>query len=409
MAAVALLKALIEGVAPRMVSLSSAILLAGFSFYLLRENYIFFSRHCLFFSAWLIVSVAVLTSGGVHEVAVFWFAVLICLVGLLGSYREVVVWGSVSLLTIIMLFLLEMRIINLFGLEITDATDGHKRFHIITQFIAVFAVIANYIFQFDRYETELVEQIDQVTEEVDRRSKAEAEVEAASKAKINFFANVSHEMRTPLNSIVGFSSRLLKKADVYEPRDLKAIEIIHKNGHSLVLLVNDLLELSELDSLASLSGENFHCAKILEAHAESLKSVANSFGIDLTLHIQEDLEIHFHISSFEKILMALVNFSIRQTFEGGVQVNLEKGEYEGAEVAALTVTDSSTGMTDEQMARLFELHYDLVLNSDRELSSSALSLVLARRLADLNSSTINAGCLASGGVQFAWYIPLAKK
>ena len=104
--------------------------------------------------------------------------------------------------------------------------------------------------------------------------------EDANRAKSEFLANMSHELRTPLNSIIGFTVRLLKKPDDHSPRNLSALETVHRNGVHLLNMINDILDLSKLEANKfEVNIESVDLSKICHQAAAQMMPPAEDNGV----------------------------------------------------------------------------------------------------------------------------------
>ena len=360
----------------------------------------------IFSSFWACVVTGVLTVGGLEAIPSGWFPILVTLAGLLGGQRHCVFWLVVSCLTVLALWLLQFWGVQLALLVQEENKILQMRMHIIAQLLVVAAIVLSFVGMSRRYEQQLVEQMEGMAREMQRRRRAEEAAVASNRAKTLFLANMSHEMRTPLNSIIGFSSRLMKRRSFADPKDADAVECVHRNGKGLLYLVNELLELASIEashlqySTKAFSADNLICECLA-----AVEPVARSFGLRLDYKCVDDAELRADRARLHQLLTSLVYFGIRQTREGGIEISLSPSARNGEQGIQICVADTSPGIAEEQLEGLFETHYQLVLNSNRDLPISALTLALAAKLVQMHSGEIKAQSTLGRGTRFLIWLP----
>lgn len=210
--------------------------------------------------------------------------------------------------------------------------------------------------------------------------------------KSAFFANISHEFRTPLTLLLGPLEQMMNgdlKGDFQ-----KYYRIMHRNGKRLLDLVNQLLELSKLESgKLSLQVSEGDLGQFISAVAQSFESLADRKQIDLHVQIPEaPLTGFFDRDKVEKIVANLVSNAFKFTPDGGrVTVTVR-------EDGTFMVQDNGIGIPAEQMAHLFERFY-FTTESDLQ-TGSGLGLALTKELVELHGGTIHAASEEGKGTAF---------
>ena len=210
---------------------------------------------------------------------------------------------------------------------------------------------------------------------------AEAEnLRELNQVKSIFFANISHEFRTPLTLILGPLEQMMQgnfKGDF-----LKYYRIMHRNGRRLLDLVNQLLELSKLESgKMRLSAARGDLAQVVSAVAQSFESMADKKLIHLQIVLPEAPVIgFFDRDKVEKIVANLVSNAFKFTPDNG-QISVSV-----APDASISVQDTGIGIPAEQMPHLFERFYHS--SSSDIQSGSGLGLALIKELAELHGGAI---------------------
>ena len=208
------------------------------------------------------------------------------------------------------------------------------------------------------------------------------EAESASSLKSTFLANMSHEIRTPLGAILGFAD-VLNDAGLTEEERSKYAQIIRRNGETLSHILNDILDLSKVESghlnverigfsLRSLVNE---VVSLLEVRAKEK---------ELQLHVDIDPNLRDHITSdplrLKQILMNLVGNAIKFTSQGSVTISVTSGADESIRFA---IADTGVGIDKEKQSKLFQAFSQADSSITRLFGGTGLGLVLSQKLAEL--------------------------
>ena len=226
------------------------------------------------------------------------------------------------------------------------------------------------------------------------RSQAEA-AESANQAKSLFLANMSHEIRTPLTAVLGFAENLLEPDCTVNER-IAATETILRNGHHLLQLINDILDLSKIEAeRLEIERLRFSPGELVAEVISALRVRADSKQIDLTLAYEGPIpdSIESDPTRLRQILMNLISNAIKFTERGQVCVRMKmidaRGELCRATIAGESlrlqcdVVDSGIGMSAEQLARLFAPFMQADESMTRRFGGTGLGLSISRRLARL--------------------------
>ncbi|MBK7907955.1 MAG: response regulator [Gemmatimonadetes bacterium] len=223
-----------------------------------------------------------------------------------------------------------------------------------------------------------------------RRLRDAADV--ANRAKSEFLANMSHEIRTPLTAIIGYAD-LLRDAmkSVSRPeRERTGIETIHVAGHHLLALINDILDLSRVESgrlevesiETDLPGLLRDCERLLRPRAE-----AAGIGFSIMWRTQLPGRLRTDATRLRQILLNIAGNAIKFTRSGGVSVSVAMesaaSPADGAHGLVINVTDSGPGMTAAQAEKVFEPFVQADSSVTRLHGGTGLGLAISRRLARL--------------------------
>src|SRR6185369_16860248 len=207
--------------------------------------------------------------------------------------------------------------------------------------------------ELQEYREKLEELVRQRTEEL---TVARDEAEAANRSKSAFLANMSHELRTPLNAVIGFSQLMDKDPDL-APKQRRNAEIINSSGNHLLTLINDVLELSKIESgKIEVSAEEVDPAELLEQVVGMMRLRAEQAGIALNL-VMEDLpgSVVLDPVMLRQVLLNLLSNAVKFTPAGSVSL-LVSGVDAGHDLVRLAfrVTDTGIGIGAEDLARIFQ-------------------------------------------------------
>jgi CheY-like chemotaxis protein len=240
------------------------------------------------------------------------------------------------------------------------------------------------IIQRHRAEQELRQHVEALQAAVQALSELNAVARAADAAKGQFLANVSHEIGTPLNAILGYAELLAER--VAPPEDRELLDIIRRNGEHLLTLINDLIDLSRIEA-GKLQVEKTFCqpATIVAEVVELMRLRAEAKG--LTLGIEQRVPFPATIATdpvrLRQILINLVGNAIKFTETGGVRVVLEAGHGPDGPQVRFEVIDSGIGIPAEDVAALFQPFSQVDPSTARRNQGAGLGLAISRRLAEL--------------------------
>lgn len=220
---------------------------------------------------------------------------------------------------------------------------------------------------------------------------AKKQAEKAALAKSEFLATMSHEIRTPMTAILGFTETLLEP-DLSEAERLDAVHTIAANGRHLVELINNILDLSKIEA-GRLDVERIDVSswELLEETFRLMKAPAEAKGLSLDLVALNDLPetIQTDPTRLRQILINLLGNAIKFTSEGTILIVVhffsEPDPATGVEGPQLeiVVLDSGIGMTDEQVARVFEPFTQADGSMTRRFGGTGLGLTISKQLAVL--------------------------
>ena len=242
----------------------------------------------------------------------------------------------------------------------------------------------------------------------DELTRLNTDLERASDLKSRFLANMSHELRTPLNSIIGFSEMLLTEdlGPLSETqRDFLAT--VSRNGHHLLALINDLLDLSKIEAgRLSLQAEPLDLGAVLRDAAESVRAQVEKRRHQLDLQAPEaPLTVRADRIRVRQILLNLLSNAIKFTNEGG-RITVTARLDDGGRLARVAVTDTGIGISPEDQKKLFQEFVQLDAAASRRYEGTGLGLALSRRLVEQHGGAMGVESAAGRGSTFWFTLPV---
>ncbi|MBN8704297.1 MAG: PAS domain S-box protein [Bacteroidetes bacterium] len=235
--------------------------------------------------------------------------------------------------------------------------------------------------------------------------RARDEAQNANKAKSEFLANMSHELRTPLNAILGYS-QILEKDKTLLTSQREGLEIIRRSGEHLLTLINDILDLSKIESgHMELHRFDFDFIDFLESIAEVARLRAREKGIAFIFEKLSDLPaaVHSDEKKLRQILFNLLSNAVKFTDEGGVAFKV--GYHEGK--IRFQIEDTGVGIAPEKVEELF-LPFHQVGDKARHVEGTGLGLAISQRLAKMLDSEVKIKSIPGEGSTFWFEIDLVE-
>ncbi|MBN2024449.1 MAG: response regulator [Pirellulales bacterium] len=232
--------------------------------------------------------------------------------------------------------------------------------------------------------------------------------ETASQAKSEFLANMSHEIRTPMTAILGFTETLLD-AHVSEADRLDAVRTIQRNGEHLLEVLNDILDLSKIES-GKMMIERIDCsAAEVVADVETLmrdRARRKNLALEVVCRRPVPRVIHTDPTRLRQILINLVGNAVKFTERGVVRLSVDVADADDkGPMLLFEVTDTGIGMTPEQIGRLFTRFAQADAATTRRFGGTGLGLVICRRLLDELGGRIAVESQPGEGSAFRVWLP----
>jgi two-component system cell cycle sensor histidine kinase PleC len=236
--------------------------------------------------------------------------------------------------------------------------------------------------------------------------RARYRAEAASRSKSQFLANMSHELRTPLNAILGFSEIIASGTFAREPaKHVEYAELIHKSGHHLLGLINDILDLAKIEAGAfTLRESDVDVGRLVADETSLMMAKASAGAIALEASVSDAIPFVFADErALKQVLLNLLSNAIKFTPEGG-RVTVFAQVAAGAALC-FGVEDSGVGIPPEDQARVFEqfgqARHDVV-TADK---GTGLGLAIVKGLIEAHGGRVTLESAVGQGTRVTVYLP----
>lgn len=240
--------------------------------------------------------------------------------------------------------------------------------------------------------------------EAEREARAEAET--ANRLKDEFLATLSHELRNPLNVVIGYAEILKRSTEGEHEFVIQAAETIRRNAMAQSRLVSDLLDLSRLQmGKLSLNRQPLSFSTIISEAIETVYDEAKAKNISLDVQVDKEiLVVDGDPIRLSQIAWNLLNNAVKFTPSNGrINVSLEQA----GEAARFVVADTGQGIAPEFLPHLFEIFRQADASSSRRHGGMGIGLALVKQLAELHGGSVRAESEGEGhGAIFSVWLPL---
>ena len=235
---------------------------------------------------------------------------------------------------------------------------------------------------------------------------ARDEAVAASHSKSSFLANMSHEIRTPLTSIIGFAE-LLQDPQVAKVEKVDAAKTIVRNGRHLLEVINDILDMSKIESnQLALERIEVGLPKLLSDIEALASSRAQEKGLLFTIehHLPLPPALLTDPVRLKQILLNFCSNAIKFSKDGEVRLDVRFDS--AAKTLCFEVTDAGIGMTEREMSGLFKPFVQADVSTTRKFGGTGLGLYISKQLADMLGGRIRVASESGRGSRFSVTVPV---
>ncbi|CAN5354671.1 ATP-binding protein [soil metagenome] len=218
-----------------------------------------------------------------------------------------------------------------------------------------------------------------------------------------FFSNISHELRTPLTSILAFVETLEDGAIDDKENNQRFLSVIRKNAQRMHHLIDDILELSTIESgKINLQPKQINLSTHVAEVFTNLSAKAAERRVELVNEISSDVRVFADVVRLEQMLTNLIDNAIKFNSKGG-SVTVSHIADETKDI--ITVSDTGEGISGEHLQRIFERFYRTDRARSREIGGTGLGLAIVKHLARLHGGEITVASNLSKGTTFSVELP----
>jgi PAS domain S-box-containing protein len=238
--------------------------------------------------------------------------------------------------------------------------------------------------------------------------RAKEAAEAANRSKSQFLANMSHELRTPLNAIIGYSEILEEQAtDLGQEDYIPDLQKIHSAGRHQQSLIDDILDLSKIEAgKMELDLTTFDISEMITEVTTTVQAVVEKNGNTLEVNCASEMGfMHADMTKVRQVLFNFLSNAGKFTENGTIRLEATRVNVDNREMVRFAVRDTGIGMTDEQIAKLFQDFTQVDASTTRKYGGTGLGLAISRRYCEMMGGSIDVDSTPGVGSTFRFELP----
>lgn len=325
------------------------------------------------------------------DTGLFWLPTMPVLTFMLGGTGTGLLWGLVYFACLALSMVLAAT-----GVISLQYSWDHALFMLL---VTTFMGIVTYIFvrYLEKAEATLLQQQKQLT-------KALQQAKAGSQAKSQFLSTVSHELRTPLHGIIGLQELLSESSEKWSDEEKENLQLSLQSSYSLKNLLNDVLDLSKIESAKQLlEMTEFDTMELLKSALIPFVFQAKSKNVDLLLTLNGvPKEIKSDVSRLRQILLNLLGNAVKFTVQGHVHLIVEKSDNDGE--LLFTIEDTGVGIPEDEITFIFDSFYQCS-NRDVSVDGTGLGTTIVKQSVEALGGNLTVQSSLGEGTRFNFSLP----
>ena len=314
-------------------------------------------------------------------------------------------WTFLESVTAVLLVLLFYIAAGIFYGKYPERSVLFNNFYFIA-LMDVIVVVGTYFQSHQRFrEFTLRFELDKSKGELEETNRKLVELD---KLKSRFFANVSHEMRTPLTLLIAPLESLMKRAEsAFDANARELLDTMHNNSMRLLKLINDLLDLVRVESgRMDIKSDQLSIVDFFKGLTSAIRQVAAEKNIKVESQVDETLGLLLtDRDKLEKILLNLLFNALKFTLSGGrIELKAEKKETE----FFLSVSDTGIGIAEKSLPFVFDRFWQADNSSRRKYQGVGIGLALVKELSEMMGGGVNVTSTEGKGTTFTVRLPYKK-